>query len=457
MGIFKRTKNRAATVGAGLFTEPERARVDALCRLTALPRAEFDATYGDLLARCWRCRAWRQGLDGIEGEGADLRDRRVEGAPGACAAAVRRRRGRRPPGRGDELRARRRRARRAARAPAWPRLAAGWRPATEDVPASGLLEDVSVPRSYGALLLPRLVGDAGLRWLGQEPIAMRALAAYFGGGPSELRAIAEEAAARIGLPIPDTPKALDRSIASAAGGSCDGGVNGSEGCARCMEASRAWPETSGENETSGAVLVGGIGAGWRWINWVRAGLRDGSIAANADSGWLHHLGGDAYVVRPACFEEYAVIEGVEPGTIKNRVAKLRQHRLRKCERGVANTFRAELRDGRRVEGMVFPGELIWNDDPPPLAGAETGLGARRRRIGGERGCAGSVVRGRIFLVTAACAGGRARPGGRQPRSLRAWGAVVGARPTLAGWRRRKGRAERGGAMHLDCGRNAPGR
>ncbi len=101
-----------------------------------------------------------------------------------------------------------------------------------------------------------------------------------------------------------------------------------------------------------------------------ATVDDGSIAANAAGGWLHNLGGDAYVVRLACFEEFAAIEGVEVRTIKNRVAKLRQDRLRKWERGVANTFRAELADGRRVEGMLFAGELIWDDDPPPLAGAE---------------------------------------------------------------------------------------
>ena len=125
-----------------------------------------------------------------------------------------------------------------------------------------------------------------------------------------------------------------------------------------------------EQETQGPLVVGGLGAGWRWINWVRAGLRDGSIVANADGGWLHNIGGDAYCVRPACFEAYAGVEDVEAGTIKNRVAKLRRHRLRKWERGVANTFRAELADGRRVEGMLFPGELIWDDAPPPLAGAE---------------------------------------------------------------------------------------
>ena len=55
MGIFKRTKRESATVGDGLFTKSERERMDALWRLTALPRAEFDATYGELLERCWRC------------------------------------------------------------------------------------------------------------------------------------------------------------------------------------------------------------------------------------------------------------------------------------------------------------------------------------------------------------------------------------------------------------------
>ena len=46
------------------------------------------------------------------------------------------------------------------------------------------------------------------------------------------------------------------------------------------------------------------------------------------------------------------------------------HRLRKWERGVAKTSRAELADGRRVEGVLFAGELIWHDDLPTLAGAE---------------------------------------------------------------------------------------
>ena len=37
--------------------------------------------------------------------------------------------------------------------------------------------------------------------------------------------------------------------------------------------------------------------------------------------------------------------------------------------GSVNIFRAVLADGSRVKGMVFPGELIWDDDPPPRASA----------------------------------------------------------------------------------------
>ncbi len=375
MGIFKRTKAQSATsVGGDLFTDRERERVDALWRLTALPRDAFEATYGVMLGRFWRY------VSAPKGEAWTM----VKSESLTCAvAALRARQAHVLPRFGAAEDAARlaevmsfalaaavlaeRIGLAAGRAPA-----AGWCPATEDVPASTVLEDVSVPRAYGALLLPRLVGDAGLRWLAQEPVAMRALAAYFGGGPSELRAIAEAAAARIGLPIEGAATVPCGSTATASPEPADRAEPTArpESPAPSVDAEPSGSGPGAEETTEGPVVVGGLGAGWRWINWVRAGLRDGSIVANADGGWLHNLGGDAYCVRPACFEAYAAVEGVAMGTIKNRVAKLRRHRLRKWERGVANTFRAELADGRRVEGMLFPGALIWDDDPPPLADAD---------------------------------------------------------------------------------------
>ena len=63
MGIFgRKAGSRAEAAGAGdVFTAPERERVEALWRLTALPRAEFDATYGAIAGRVLALRLKRAG------------------------------------------------------------------------------------------------------------------------------------------------------------------------------------------------------------------------------------------------------------------------------------------------------------------------------------------------------------------------------------------------------------
>ena len=137
-----------------------------------------------------------------------------------------------------------------------------------------------------------------LAWLGQESVARSALVAYFGSGPSELRAIMLEAERRVGQPIV-------RSVGSAGIGleekAADEGAETKDGA----EAGRS-PER-----------VGGEGAGWRWINW----LRDGMIAVNAEGAWLHNIGGETYVVVPGGFEAFAAPEGAEANAVKNRVVR----------------------------------------------------------------------------------------------------------------------------------------
>ena len=56
MGFFgRKSGSRAEAPGAAdVFTAPERERVEALWRGTALPRAEFDLTYGAMLGGFWR-------------------------------------------------------------------------------------------------------------------------------------------------------------------------------------------------------------------------------------------------------------------------------------------------------------------------------------------------------------------------------------------------------------------
>ena len=237
--------------------------------------------------------------------------------------------------------------------------APGWRPLTDDVPESAALSAAAPPRPFGALLVARLAGEAGLGWLGQEPIALRALAAYFGDGPSELRAIAEEAERRIGLPLDRGP-----AVSAPAAPPAEEGTAGRPDAPQ-PQAGTAEPEP----ERTPPPAIGGEGAGWEWINWVRAGLRDGSVPVNAAGAWLHNIAGDAYVVAPACFEAFAAGRELAPATVRHRVVRLGRHRVRASRSGAANLFRAVLADGSRVEGMVFPGALIWDHDPPPRANA----------------------------------------------------------------------------------------
>ena len=366
--MFGRRKDKAkdratsAPVAKRLFSDDEAAAVEALYRVTALPREEFDATYGDLLRRCWRSIARASGP-----EWTALRERALK-----CAIAA--------------LKVR--------QAHVLPRFAAAedssrmaevmsfalaacvvaerfglvlgraarphWCPITGDVPPEAPLGDADVPRSFGALVLPRLLGAAGREWLAQQPEALLEVAAYFGGGPSDLRRIADDAAARIGMPVvPPEP------VHETAGENGDAAERGAE-----SDAPSATADGGGGRAPNPGPAPSDIGdgrVGWQWFNWARAGLRDGSVRPNAEGGWLHNIEGSAFVVDPDCFEALAVAESMPPKSIRNRVLKLGRHSTRRSESGRADAFKADLADGRRPTGMLFPGELFWDEDAPPAS------------------------------------------------------------------------------------------
>ena len=361
MGFFgRKAGSRAAAPGAaGVFTAPERERVEALWRLTALPRAEFEATYGVMLGGFWRWAAAARGeawaalrRESLACAVAALRARQARVLPRFAAAE-------------DAARLAEVMSFALAACVVAERFAAvagratapGWSPLTDDVPESAAVAAAAPPRPFGALLLARLAGEAGLGWLDQEPAALRALAAYFGDGPSELRAIAEEAERRIGLP-------LDRGPAASA----PAPLPAEEAAAGPPDPPQPQAEPV-EPKRTPPPAIGGEGAGWEWINWVRTGLRDGSVPVNTAGAWLHNIEGEAYVVAPACFEAFAAGRDLAPATVRNRVVRLGRHRQRASPSGSANVFRAVLADGSHVKGMVFPGELVWDDDPPPRANA----------------------------------------------------------------------------------------
>ena len=360
MAIFGR-KN-TGWPAEGVFTVGERDRIDELWRLTALPREEFEATYGDMLAGFWRSIVKAPGVEWLvlRNEAltctlAALKVRQARIVPRyapvedaarlaevmsfALAACVVSERFGLVLGRA---------------------VAPRWSPLDGAVPAEAALCDAAVPRAFGALVLTRLVGAAGHEWLAQEREALWETVAYFGPGSSELREIAREAATRIKMPLvgaePDPPVGSEAAPAKPGAGQM-----------RNQDDDGRSPVAEGQPEPA---MIGGHAKGWEWINWVRAGLRDGSIEANAEGGWLHNVAGWAFVVVPDGFEAFPAEDGVDAKTVRNRVTRLGKHRQRKAGNRAVDEFRAELADGRRVPGMVFPGELIWEDRAPPAIESE---------------------------------------------------------------------------------------
>ena len=371
----KKKQERTLPVASGrLFCDDDVAAIDQLYRLTALPRDEFDATYGDLLRRSWRCIGKAAGR-----EWETLRERAVK-----CAVAA--------------LKVR--------QAHVLPRFAAAedsyrlaevmsfalaacvvaerfvqvlgraagpdWCPLTGDVPAGTELADTDVPRSFGALVLPRLLGAPGHDWLGQQPEALLEVAAYFGDAPSELRRIADDAAARIGMPVvappPESGTPGENAVPAMRPAENEASATATGTASTPAEApSAAAADGQAPKPEPAPAEIGDGRVGWQWFNWVRAGLRDGSVKANAEGGWLHNLGGSAFVVDPDCFEALAAAESLPRKSIRNRVVKLGRHSTRRSGRGRADSFPADLADGSRVSGMVFPGELFWDKDAPPAS------------------------------------------------------------------------------------------
>ena len=157
----------------------------------------------------------------------------------------------------------------------------------------------------------------------------------------ELRATAEEAERRIGFP-------LDREPAASAPDTPPAEKEGAADRSHALQPPAATAEPEPTLGKAPPPAIGSEGAGWEWINWVRTGLRDGSVRVNAAGAWLHNIAGEAYVVSPACFEAFAAGRHLAPATIRNRVVRLGCHRQRASPSGATILFRVVLADGSRV-------------------------------------------------------------------------------------------------------------
>ena len=55
---------------------------------------------------------------------------------------------------------------------------------------------------------------------------------------------------------------------------------------------------------------------------MRAGLRGGSVPADADGGWLHDIADETDVVAPPWFEAFATGRDLAAAMVRNRVVRL---------------------------------------------------------------------------------------------------------------------------------------
>ena len=386
------------------FSADETKRIDAVWRLTALPRDEFDVTYGGVFGRAWSYGSACRGLDWeavkaeiLNGVTAALRARQARIVPRFAAAE--------DSGRLQEVMSFALAV--SVVAELLGRVAAqctarSWRPWAEPLPADAALERTATPDAFGWILMPYLAGEAGQAWLAQEPVARREMAAYFSAGPSELRDIVDAAAAAMsvargeasvdeiaknGRPEPEKggsgvgngplrSPGIEKRGESPADFAPEAGETVENVEKAESEAVEAAP--AGEEEVSGRVAerppIGTDAAGWRWINWVRRGLDEGSVPLN--EGWLYNVDGDAFMVVPYCFARYCEETALEWKTVKNQVTRLRKHRPRVHESRAASLHKAVLPGApkrKQTAGLLFPGDLFWDDEEPPRSEAAVRL------------------------------------------------------------------------------------
>lgn len=176
-----------------------------------------------------------------------------------------------------------------------------------------------------------LAGTEGWDWLEQEPIALRALRDFFDDTkPSELRAVALVAQER--LSALRTVNSVN--IETAGPGKID----------------RA-PEALVEPQEA---------KGWVFVDWVKSKLSDGTLTVNQADSLIHGLSsGRAFLRVPEIYEAAATELQIPRNRIQNQFTRLRLHHVVDGH----NLFSAKVA-GHRCRGMIVVStDRLWSRYP----------------------------------------------------------------------------------------------
>lgn len=334
----KQSDRASSDVGAVLGSKD--AQIDRIWKLTALPRAEFDLTYGALFGNLFAYLAYAPSRDTKH----DM-ERQTQALLNDVTDALRVRQSRIIPkhlptedaARVSEL---------MSFALAVVIIAdntaqmvgglslkvshTSWCALLDPIPKGAeIVACHDVHPAFGGLLLGVLVGEAGLRWLSQEPIVLDEVLRYFSvSQDSELRVLAS-----------GTSKLSPSS-------STDG-----------------LPSAIRATESEQQLATAKVAQGWHYVAWLREQLDSKAISANTASSFIHALHDDsAFLVVPEAFEAYAETRGVPVKRVQNQVKRLGLHRIQPHGKDL---YRGTVA-GRKVQGMIFKDAAsFWSHAPKP--------------------------------------------------------------------------------------------
>ena len=348
-GSEQDSADRPAANPSGI-TETERVKIQGIWNQTALPRAEFDLTYGQLIDHA--VNYFEHGpLDGWPPSPfGDARDAMFR----IMFAALKIRQARIMP-RGVP-------AEEAARLSevmsyvvavavvleqvaavagtvelALPADGPNWSPADGPCPPGAKIRGRRrVPVSFGLLLFSHLVPREGKDWLFQEEAAVSALLHYFvQPTASDVHDVIRVAKAKAFPAIAD----------------------------QVAPAAAAAPAATGESGTVAVEAVKELPKGWRCLHWLKAAIAAGDVRINEEDSFIHTLpGGSVFLASPAAFEGFAAEIDATASNVENSVLRLKLHKLRD---GSRTRFAATLESGKRVEGLVIRDAEVVTGKPLP--------------------------------------------------------------------------------------------
>lgn len=193
-----------------------------------------------------------------------------------------------------------------------------------------------VPTSFALLLYTQLVPVEGQEWIGQEGAGLTALLRYFDSPKrSELYELISLAKSKA-FPDAQSTTAID----------LDDPVEHDQAPSSEEKFSALNP-----TESDGTPTDQPKPKGWQFFHWLQNQVSDSGESLNQDSSNVHVLpGGAVFLVSPDAFAGYAEETGVSAKNIQNSVLRLKMHRVIE---GGRTHFAAKIPGRKSIRGFVF--------------------------------------------------------------------------------------------------------